>query len=278
MINFLLPDSKPIIMPLFWKNMLGLLLLFPALLWGQNRRANEDVVYLHNGSIIRGELIEQVVGEYVKIKVASGDEFTFSTQEIERITVEAPVYTHLKLTKLKHLQPITSREARLYHVVDWGLNFYDANWGPAASTALHYRLIYHQNHWLNYGLGTGWDLYAEGTITPIFAELQGDLWRKPVTPTYVVQMGYGFGVSRSNDHDVFDGGLNGMGALGVKFHTRSRTEISFTVGFKFQDTYQEFREWPWDWWNQPQGVVLEPVSVKGSRRYQRLHYQLSITL
>lgn len=257
---------------------LFLLGLLPSFLWGQNRRGEEDVVYLHNGSVIRGHIVEQEIGRYVKIKVASEQVFTVLTAEIDRITIEPPLYTQIQLVKYKYLQPITYPQKGLYHVVDWGLNFYQGQWGPIPSTALHYRAIYHQNRFLRYGLGTGWDIYSEGTITPFFAELQGDLLEKPITPTWLLQGGYGIGVTRDALHDVFDGGLMGQAALGLKFHTRSRTEISVTMGYRFQQTYQEFREWPQDWWNVPPGVIQDPVTVIGTRRYQRIHFQLSITL
>ncbi len=48
----------------------------------------EDVVYLKNGSIIRGTIIEQVPGESLKIETKDGNVFTFSEDEISRIAKE----------------------------------------------------------------------------------------------------------------------------------------------------------------------------------------------
>lgn len=254
-------------------------LMTPLFLWGQNTLGEDDVLYLHNGSILRGKIVEQVIGEYVKIEVISGQVFTIPTDEIERITIEPPLFSKVQLTKFNHFRPISYRkQGNLYQTVDWGLNFYQGEWGPLASTALHYRIVYHKSHLLNFGGGTGWDIYSEGTITPFFAELQGDLRKKPVTPTYLVQAGYGIAVSRSNNHDIFQGGPMGHAGVGIRFHTRSKTELALTVGYRFQHTYQEFREWPRDIWNLPPGVTPEPALVTGTRFYQRFHYQLSITL
>jgi len=47
-----------------------------------------DVVYLNNGSIIKGELIELKVRESVTIETIGGSIFVFSMDEVERITRE----------------------------------------------------------------------------------------------------------------------------------------------------------------------------------------------
>ena len=53
----------------------------------------QDVIYLKNGNVLRGIIIEQVPSEYVKLKTGDGSEFIFQVGEIEKITKEAnPVY------------------------------------------------------------------------------------------------------------------------------------------------------------------------------------------
>lgn len=51
----------------------------------------QDVVYLKNGSVVRGIIFEQVPLEKLKIRTADGSIFVFQMSEIERITREAPV-------------------------------------------------------------------------------------------------------------------------------------------------------------------------------------------
>jgi len=48
----------------------------------------EDVVYLKNGSIIRGTIVEQVPGESLKIETKDGSIFVFTVDEIDRIAKE----------------------------------------------------------------------------------------------------------------------------------------------------------------------------------------------
>ena len=51
----------------------------------------QDVVYLKNGSIIRGIIIEQVPNESLKIETADGNLFVYKIDEVEKMTKERPV-------------------------------------------------------------------------------------------------------------------------------------------------------------------------------------------
>ncbi len=48
----------------------------------------EDVVYLKNGSIIKGVIVEQIPGESVKLETRDGNVFVFTMLEIAKITRE----------------------------------------------------------------------------------------------------------------------------------------------------------------------------------------------
>ncbi len=62
------------------------LLLFPFL--GMAQSGMEDVIYLKNGSIYRGVIIEQVPNESMKIRSAGGNVFAVRMEEVERIAKE----------------------------------------------------------------------------------------------------------------------------------------------------------------------------------------------
>ncbi|MCB0511723.1 MAG: hypothetical protein KDC72_04190, partial [Bacteroidetes bacterium] len=57
-------------------------------IFGQNNI--EEVVYLKNGSIIRGTIIEQVPNQTLKIQTKDGSVFVFNLNEVQKITKEAP--------------------------------------------------------------------------------------------------------------------------------------------------------------------------------------------
>jgi len=51
-------------------------------------QATVDVVYLKNGSVIRGMIIEQVPNESLKIQTRDGSVFVYAISEVEKITKE----------------------------------------------------------------------------------------------------------------------------------------------------------------------------------------------
>ena len=61
-------------------------MIFGILSYCQNNL--EEVVYLKNGSIIRGTIIEQVPNQTLKIQTKDGSVFVYSFSEIEKITKE----------------------------------------------------------------------------------------------------------------------------------------------------------------------------------------------
>jgi len=48
----------------------------------------DDVLYLKNGSVIKGILVEQLIGQSIKIQTKDGNLFVFTESEIDRITRE----------------------------------------------------------------------------------------------------------------------------------------------------------------------------------------------
>lgn len=69
------------------KNIVLILLIAatPCLLAAQQV---QDVVYLKNGSIMRGEIVEKIQNDHLKIRIADGNVFTFPYADIEKITLE----------------------------------------------------------------------------------------------------------------------------------------------------------------------------------------------
>ncbi|MEZ4777427.1 MAG: hypothetical protein R3D00_29895 [Bacteroidia bacterium] len=239
----------------------------------------EDVIYLKNGSIIRGQISGQVVGGMVTIDLIGGTTLSYSSDEIEKITREPAKYTYVKLKLRNIYRPITFRDHRLYGMLSFGMGFSSGRWGPEGVPTIQIRTGYHFHRLLNVGVGTGIDVYGRGTVTPFFLDVHGELFEKRVSPHYFVNAGYGRGTFPNWGTRVFEGGLMGHAGLGVKLNTRSRNEWFFTIGYKFQHTYMEFEDWDiiwrtWDWNNGAPNVVDAPI-VKGTTLYQKIVWQIT---
>ena len=66
-----------------------LILIVAAMpLVGASAQSQRETVYLHNGSVIKGEVIEAVPGESIKVKTADGSIFVYDMADVERIAKE----------------------------------------------------------------------------------------------------------------------------------------------------------------------------------------------
>ncbi len=72
-------------MKVFTTVVLGAALLTPAAASGEDY---DDVIYLNDGSIIRGIIVEEVPGEIYKIEIAGGSILVYEPDEIEKIVRE----------------------------------------------------------------------------------------------------------------------------------------------------------------------------------------------
>lgn len=70
------------------KKALMALALFAVGMTAASAENLQDVVYLKNGSVIRGIIIEQVPSESIKIQIAGGSVLVLKTDEVSKITKE----------------------------------------------------------------------------------------------------------------------------------------------------------------------------------------------
>jgi hypothetical protein len=61
----------------------------------------EDVVYLKNGSIIHGIIVEQIPGESIKIKTNDGNTFVFKMDEVQKMIKEEIVIKKVESDSIK---------------------------------------------------------------------------------------------------------------------------------------------------------------------------------
>ena len=227
----------------------------------------EDVIYLHNGSIIRGHIIDQEIGSHIRIQVFGGSIFVFREEEIDKITIEPALYKSIVLRYRKELLPFQYRKQGLYHIASFGLGFAEGEWGLVGTPAFLYRAGYHLHHRLWAGVGSGFEFYEDGNMMiPLLLDIRGDWKQKPVTLHYFLNAGYGVVGARGWRVARLDGGLTGQAGLGLKFNTRRKSQWIFTGSYKFQQTYQEFNIW---------NGLPEPILVTGTLTYNRITFEMA---
>lgn len=83
--------------PHLLRTLLAVPLLLGLLSASAQMRPGQDVLYLKNGSVVRGSIIRQQPGEWVRILMVGGSVLVVRQQDIERITVEVSPYDRIKV-------------------------------------------------------------------------------------------------------------------------------------------------------------------------------------
>lgn len=206
-------------------------------------QVSQNVLYLKNGGILRGVVLESDDSTKVKIEILGGSVFVVNTSEIKKQTTE-------KAPPIKSQGVISSQADGFYSEIALGLplgyNQYD--WFTSGIT-LNYVLGYQYKRNLKFGIGTGIDHYkVSSTMFPVFLRVTGDLSAKGVTPSYIADLGYGSNISTAAEGTDHNGGLLLFLGAGLKFNTRSAVYYQLSAGYKTQFSSSTYDQW---WQEEP---------------------------
>jgi hypothetical protein len=222
----------------------------------------EDVVYLKNGSIYRGVLIEQRPGISYKIEIAGGSVISVQAADVDKITKENKV--HMADTPSPNTvntgesynrseETYGRRSKRSFEYRENGYFFQGQLYGGLFEGGIRVINGYKVNQYASVGMGIGIEGIGgtvginqnsnySGTYMPIFAYYTGDILKRKITPFYQASAGYAFWISNGDGEDggyespsySAEGGFMGSAGIGCRFYTRRRfyTAISLNVDVK----------------------------------------------
>lgn len=203
-----------------------MLLLFAVLATVTFGQGNyQDVVYLKNGGIIRGVIIEQVPNKSIKIETADRSVFVYQMDEIEKLTKEAIQ------GKGGGLISNSSLQSGYKGVVELG---YQIGTGDYGMDRLKLNIIngYQINPYFSLGFGTGLRYYfdAEAALIPVFADFRANLMNNNISPYLSLGVGYSFDATN---------GFEGVGFLlnptvGVSFMVSDKSAMNVGLGYEMQ--------------------------------------------
>ncbi len=229
-----------------------LVALVTVMLLGSDLLAQDyvDVVYLNNGSIVRGIIIEQVPNESIKLQTKDGSIFVFEMKDIQKFTKEL---------KADQQQSAPGRgggsgsagEEREGYVFGFDMSFgvgvgqaeveYGANVYQAEYSEEYVRLSFTNGAWVAdgivlVGLGTGFEYYIDSRLglLPVYADVRIVPLKGSVSPVIVLQPGYSFGVFSENGSSNLPDGLDFTGGLGVHAGMSESAGFEFAVLYDYQ--------------------------------------------
>lgn len=232
------------------------MLLASATLSAQSYSDYIDVVYLKDGSKIKGIIVEQIPGKSLKIETSLGNQLSFPISQVEKLTRELKDPNTKQIAQLdgpsapkkQEPKPFFSRPKGYFGNIELlmsgspglrvinGYKFGRLGYlGLAIGIEANNMRAFDQLS--NPFMGSIVDQKPFLTFNAVYA---GDILKRKITPFYQVELGYGMNLN-GNEYVNYDGGLPfyynlkkslggpmGGAVFGVKFNTRKR--VNFKLG------------------------------------------------
>ena len=197
-------------------------------------------VYLKNGSIIRGTVIEQTIGQSVKIQTGDGSVFVYPYDDVEKITKDVadrryPRHAANPEPRVPIDSPTPRYEGGLAPAVSFGLNGFGTSVGISTT---HGCLI---NPYLYVGAGLGFNYFTAGQdkSLPVFGDIRTYFLRGDLKPYLNIRAGY----------DALLRGAYFSPSAGVRYRA-----LDFSVGYVMNRTDILYYS-PWLFWGISRGTV-----------------------
>jgi hypothetical protein len=197
-------------------------------LYSQNK---EDVLYLSNGSILRGKFIENVRGDHVTIEIVGRNTLVIPDSVIKIILVDQNVPTKDRENKASPVEMTA------------GPGFYG---GSTNSGGFTFITSYSFPFRLSTGIGLGIEWFNHQQI-PFFADFRYSFLKGSWSPYAYAQGGYAVPLTKNPEGDFneyYGGVLAGIGA-GMRFNFSKHNAIIFSLGYRYQKTKTVAGSYPW---------------------------------
>ncbi|ADB41284.1 hypothetical protein [Spirosoma linguale] len=180
----------------------------------------QDVIYLKNGSVIRGLVIEQVPNISIKLRTSDGSVFVYKITEVEKITKEEKISTRSNNYEFKKSGYV---------------NIAEIGYAPGLSNSEGAFILsdvngYMINESFSAGIGAGISVFNSATFIPIYADFRAYLGDK-ISIMIVGDIGYGF---QSGNAYTKLNGLFVNPAIGIRTSITQKNVIMFSLGYMKQ--------------------------------------------
>ncbi len=209
-----------------------------------------DEVYLKDGSFIRGEIIEKVEAQYLRIKISGGNVVQFSMNEIKKVKQQKKNYHYFSNGNRVKTKGIYFS---ILGGIIMGKNDYENFYNKSFSLSAGHNF----NKNLSLGAGIGLDSY-EPNVFSAFINARYSPWRRKVTPYLSGKIGYGNPVNlwRDRTTDGYTGGLLLSPSIGLQFSSRTNSSFLMEVGYNFQRMKRSF-----DWQEIEDEIVFRRLRI-----------------
>lgn len=238
--------------------------LFSAAVWAQTTL--EDVVYLKNGSVLRGQVLEYDPNVNIKIQIKGGSILVYASSDVlkmEKEPVAAPEKKEENVTPIEVVETPADEilmetweqhvpEKGVYGTVAVGNIFPTLNtWIPLPGFMLDGAVGYRAHHLFSIGAGAGVLLDFTQSFVYGYGTIRGDILNKTFSPYYEINVGYGLPLSMDAPRNTGNvqsvsnmrGGLYFRPSIGMRFASRNQIHTFVDIGLHMQSYYYEGTTW-----------------------------------
>lgn len=178
-----------------------------------------EVVYLKNGSVIKGVIVEQIPNVSLKIKTSDGSLIICNMDDVSKITKE-------ERYKKDYRQNPRSTLKGYKGFVDFGF-IGDINDNDANKVEISTSHGYQFNNYFYVGGGLAASIYTDLDLVtvPFFVDFRANFINKKITPFADIKTGYSVG-------DIE--GLYVTTSVGVRFSLKSKKAINLKLEYNYQ--------------------------------------------
>jgi len=191
----------------------------------------QDVIYLKDGSIIRGIIIEQVPNKTVKLKTSAVNIFVYKIEDIEKMTKEENQNVKTTNTTKTNNNNADQMDIGYSGRVELGYGFGTGDFGTD-NVKFNFINGYRINNYFSLGLGFGARYYPdrEALLVPVFLDVRSRFLTGKISPYFA--LGLGYTINATDD-------FSGVGALinpqiGVSILTSSSADFTVGLGYDIQ--------------------------------------------
>jgi len=190
-----------------------------------------DVVYLKDGRVVKGSIIKPLDADGVQIMTTESDVYTFSAEEVSRVSRERFEHENLNNKIIVH------DGEGFTNITTLGLGFGIGSVGDEGDVdndqtyfALHTVNGYHFSRMLSVGVGVGVEWYDGYELLPLYADIRVNPSLTEWAPFFYGNLGYGLGAFENN----VDGGLMAGVGGGIQKSINPNLALVGSLGYRFQ--------------------------------------------
>lgn len=195
---------------------------------------HRDIVYLKDGSIIKGQIVGFDSLDHLRVKTGSSDFFLVPKSSIKkfRINGEQTISENIAFEKSKGFINITQ------------IGFICGKSENSASVETYNG--YRFNPHISIGLASGIVVYERGMLIPVGIGTQAILLNKKVSPTAFMSAGKGLSVTPRINNTELKGGPYWSARVGIRVKNGANSAFTFQIGYNCQKSSLRSSYGTWD--------------------------------